>query len=147
MALATQTWDASVKALVEVPTALNQMNQRLDWTQKFGDAFLAQQKDVMDLVQRLRQRAQSAGKLMSTEQQKVVMENQTIVIEQADPQTIYVPYYDPTYMYGGWPYALIRLTTGRHRPDTTGRRTCVWSRPRDRWRRLEQLLRLEWRRS
>jgi hypothetical protein len=105
MALATQTWDASVKALVEVPTALNQMNQRLDWTQKVGDAFLAQQKDVMDSVQRLRQRAQSAGKLMSTEQQKVVMENQTIVIEQADPQTIYVPYYDPTYMYGGWPYA------------------------------------------
>ncbi len=105
MALATQTWDASVKALVEVPTALSQMNQRLDWTQKLGDAFLAQQKDVMDSVQRLRQRAQSAGKLMSTEQQKVVMENQTIVIEQADPQTIYVPYYDPTYMYGGWPYA------------------------------------------
>lgn len=105
MALATQTWDASVKALVEVPTALNQMNQRLDWTQKLGDAFLAQQKDVMDSVQRLRQRAQGAGKLMSTEQQKVVMENQTIVIEQANPQTIYVPYYDPFDVYGGWPYA------------------------------------------
>ena len=105
MQLDTQTWDASVKALVEVPTALNQMSQRLDWTQKLGDAVLAQQKDVMDSVQRLRQRAQSSGKLMSTEQQKVVMENQTIVIEQANPQTMYVPYYDPYYMYGGWPYA------------------------------------------
>jgi hypothetical protein len=105
MALNTQTWDASVKALVEVPTALNQMYQRLDWTQKLGDAVLSQQKDVMDSVQRLRQKAQGAGTLMSTEQQKVVMENNTIVIEQANPQTIYVPYYDPYYMYGGWPYA------------------------------------------
>jgi hypothetical protein len=104
-ALETQTWDASVKALVEVPTALDQMFQRLDWTQKLGDAFLAQQKEVMDSVQRLRQRAQSAGKLMSSDQQKVTTENQTIVIEQANPQTIYVPYYDPYYMYGGWPYA------------------------------------------
>ena len=104
-ALQAQNWDASVKALVQVPTALNQMNQRLDWTQKLGDAFLAQQKEVMDSVQRLRQRAQSAGKLMSSEQLKVVTENQTIIIEQASPQTMYVPYYDPYYMYGGWPYA------------------------------------------
>ena len=117
MALATQTWDASVKALVEVPTALNQMSQRLDWTQKLGDAFLAQQKDVMDSVQRLRQRAQSAGKLMSTEQQKIVTENQTIVIEQANPQTMYVPYYDP-YLHV-WRLAVCGLSAlllGRHRP-------------------------------
>lgn len=105
MALDTQTWDASVKALVEVPTALNQMYQRLDWTQKLGDAVLAQQKDVMDAVQRLRQKAQGAGTLMSSDQQKVVMENNTIIIEQANPQTMYVPYYDPYYMYGGWGYA------------------------------------------
>jgi hypothetical protein len=104
-ALQTQTWDASVKAMVEVPTALDQMSQRLDWTQKLGDAFLAQQKDVMDSVQRLRQLAQSKGTLMSGEQQKVVTENQTIIIEQTNPQTMYVPYYDPYYMYGGWPYA------------------------------------------
>jgi hypothetical protein len=104
-ALEMQTWDPSVKALVQVPTALNQMSQRLDWTQKLGDAFLAQQKDVMDSVQRLRQRAQGAGKLMTTEQQRVMTEGQTIVIEQADPQMVYVPYYDPYYMYGGWPYA------------------------------------------
>lgn len=103
-ALQTQTWDASVKAMVEVPTALDQMSQRLDWTQKLGDAFLAQQKDVMDSVQRLRQLAQSKGTLMSGEQQKVVTENQTIIIEQTNPQTMYVPYYDPYYMYGGWPY-------------------------------------------
>jgi hypothetical protein len=104
-ALQTQTWDASVKALVEVPTALDQMSQRLDWTQKLGDAFLAQQKDVMDSVQRLRQLAQSKGTLMSGEQQKVVTENQTIIIEQTNPQTMYMPYYDPYYMYGGWPYS------------------------------------------
>jgi hypothetical protein len=101
-ALDTQTWDASVKALVQVPTALNQMSQRLDWTQKLGDAFLAQEKDVMDAVQRLRQRSQNTGRLMSTEQQKVVMENNTIIIEQTNPQQMYVPYYDPYYMYGGW---------------------------------------------
>ena len=104
-ALEMQTWDPSVKALVQVPVALQQMSGRLDWTQKLGDAFLAQQKDVMDSVQRLRQRAQGAGKLMTTEQQLVMTEGQTIVIEQANPQTMYVPYYDPYYMYGGWPYA------------------------------------------
>jgi hypothetical protein len=104
-AVEMQTWDPSVKALVQVPTALQQMSGRLDWTQKLGDAFLAQQTDVMDSVQRLRRRAQDAGKLMTTEQQKVVDMGQTIVIQQADPQTVYVPYYDPYYAYGGWPYA------------------------------------------
>ena len=143
-ALQMQTWDASVKALVEVPTALNQLSNRLDWTQKLGDAFLAQQKDVMDSVQRLRQRAQGAGKLMTTEQQKIVNEGQTIVIEQANPQTIYVPYYDPYYMYGGWPYAA-------YPPYLLARaaRVLPWSRARlrawrrDHRRRLEQLVRLE----
>jgi hypothetical protein len=101
-------WDPSVKALVQTPTVLDQMNEKLDWTQKLGDAFLAQEADVMASVQRLRQLAQDAGQLMSNEQQTVVTEGtgptQTIVIEQPNPQVMYVPSYNPTVVYGGWPY-------------------------------------------
>lgn len=103
-ALLQQPWDPSVKALVGVPTVLQQMNSKLDWTQQLGDAFLAQEGDVMDSVQRLRERAQAAGNLMTTEQQRVVTQGQTIVIEQAKPQVIYVPSYNPTVVFGGWPY-------------------------------------------
>lgn len=107
-ALQQQSWDPSVKALVQVPTVLQQMNSKLDWTQQLGDAFLAQQADVMDSVQRLRQRAQASGNLMTTEQQVVETQgagtNQTIVIEQANPQVMYVPSYEPQVVYGGWPY-------------------------------------------
>jgi hypothetical protein len=107
-ALEQQTWDPSVKALVQTPTVLEQMNAKMDWTQKVGDAFLAQEADVMASVQRLRQLAQNAGQLMSTEQQTVVTQGtgsaQTIVIEQPNPQVMYVPSYNPTVVYGGWPY-------------------------------------------
>ena len=110
-ALQQQPWDPSVKALVQVPTVLQQMNSRMDWNQQLGDAFLAQQADVMDSVQRLRQRAQGAGQLMTTEQQVVVTEgagaSQTIVIEQANPQVMYVPSYQPQVVYGGWPLSVI----------------------------------------
>ena len=109
-ALQQQPWDPSVKGLVQTPSVLQQMNDRMDWTQQLGDAVLAQQTDVMDSVQRLRQRAQSAGNLMTTEQQRVVTEPapagggaQTIVIEQANPQVMYVPSYEPQVVYGGWP--------------------------------------------
>ena len=110
-ALQQQPWDPSVKALVQTPSVLQQMNSKLDWTQQLGDAVLAQQGDVMDSVQRLRQRAQGAGNLMTTPQQTVVTQpatvpggQQTIVIEQADPQVLYVPAYEPQVVYGGWPY-------------------------------------------
>ena len=103
-ALLQQPWDPSVKALVGVPTVLQQMNSRMDWTQQLGDVFLAQEGDVMDSVQRLRERAQAAGNLMTTEQQRVVTQGQTIVIEQANPQVIFVPSYNPTVVFGGWPY-------------------------------------------
>ena len=93
-----------MKALTQVPTVLQQMGGQLEWTQKLGDAFLAQQKDVMDSVQRLRQRAQGAGQLMTTAQQRVVTEGESIVIEQPNPEILYVPYYDPYTVYGGWPY-------------------------------------------
>ncbi|MEM5330890.1 DUF3300 domain-containing protein [Paraburkholderia sp. JHI2823] len=110
-AVQDQTWDTSVKSLVAFPQVLEPMYDKLDWTQKLGDAFLAQQKDVFAAVQRLRARAQESGNLKSNEQQNVVVEQapagggQTIVkIEPANPQVIYVPAYDPTVVYGGWGY-------------------------------------------
>jgi hypothetical protein len=107
-ALSKQDWDASVKALVSTPTVLAMMNDKLDWTEKLGDAVLAQQADVMDAVQRLRSAAQSNGKLESSKQQTVKTEQQAgkqvIVIEPTAPETVYVPYYDPGVVYGAWPY-------------------------------------------
>ena len=103
-----QTWDGSVKSLVATPSVLSMMSTKLDWTQKLGDAVLAQQADVMDAVQRLRTKAQANGKLDSTKEQKVSVKQeqskQIIVIEPTVPDTIYVPYYDPAVVYGGWPY-------------------------------------------
>ncbi len=110
-AVQDQPWDVSVKSLVAFPQVLEPMNDKLDWTQKLGDAFLAQEKDVLDAVQRLRARAQKSGNLKSNEQQKVMTEpapaggqtTQTIVrIEPANPEVIYVPAYNPTVVYGTW---------------------------------------------
>ncbi len=103
-ALEKQNWDPSVKSLVNFPSVLNMMNEKLDWTQKLGDAFLAQQKDVMNTVQKLRAKAQASGNLKTTKEQKVVVQDQVIVIQPADPQVIYVPAYNPTVVYGAWPY-------------------------------------------
>jgi hypothetical protein len=109
-ALQAQIWDPSVKSLVAFPQVLTMLNEKLDWTQKLGDAFLAQQKDVMDTVQRLRAKAQAQGNLITTSQQKVIVEqpagSQTTVvkIEPASPQVVYIPTYNPTVVYGGWPY-------------------------------------------
>jgi len=107
-AVEKQSWDVSVKSLVAFPQVLEPMNEKLDWTQKLGDAFLADQKSVLDAVQRLRQRADQAGNLNSNAQQKVVVEQeaqQTIIkVVPADPQVIYVPAYNPTVVYGAWAY-------------------------------------------
>jgi hypothetical protein len=109
-AVEKESWDVSVKSLVAFPQALVPMNDKLDWTQKLGDAFLSQKDDVMAAVQKLRQQAHEGGNLKSNEQQKVVVEQapstqQTVVkIEPAQPDVIYVPAYDPTVVYGGWPY-------------------------------------------
>lgn len=103
-----QSWDDSIKSLVATPAALNMMSSKLDWTQKLGDAVLAQQADVMDAIQRLRARAQKEGKLATTQQQKVSTaaqgEKQVIVVEPVDPNVIYVPAYNPAVVYGAWPY-------------------------------------------
>ena len=103
-----QGWDESVRSLVATPSVLDMMSDKLDWTQKLGDAVLAQQTDVMDAVQRLRAKADANNKLQTTKQQKVSKRSegskQVIVIEPTDPQTMYVPYYDPAVVYGAWPY-------------------------------------------
>jgi len=105
-ALEKEDWDPSVKSLVNFPQVLDMMNEKLDWTQKLGDAFLAQQKDVMDTVQKLRAKAEAEGNLKTTEQQKVVVEKetQTIIIEPAKTEVVYVPTYNPTVVYGPWWY-------------------------------------------
>jgi Protein of unknown function (DUF3300) len=103
-ALEKQDWDPSVRSLVNFPDVLSKMSDKLDWTQKLGDAFLSQQKEVMDAVQRLRAKAQAAGNLQTTEQQKVIVEEKVIKIESPSPQVVYVPTYNPTVVYGAWPY-------------------------------------------
>jgi hypothetical protein len=103
-ALEAQTWDASVKSLINVPDVLKMLNDKLDWTVKLGDAFLAGSKELMEAVQRLRAKAHEAGNLKTTEQQKVVVDQQTIVIQSTNPDVIYVPTYDPVVVYGAWPY-------------------------------------------
>jgi len=103
-ALEKQDWDPSVRSLVNFPDLLSKMSEKLDWIQKLGDAFLSQQKEVMDAVQRLRAKAEAAGNLKTTEQQKVIVEEKVIKIEPASPQVVYVPTYNPTVVYGAWPY-------------------------------------------
>src|SRR5918994_648358 len=127
-----QPWDYSVKQLTATPNVLAMMSDKLDWTEKLGDAVLAQQPDLMNAVQRRRTIAQSHGKLKTTDEQKVSRQKEgsrdavviaatkttdeqkvsrrregsrdAIVIEATKPDTIYVPYYDPAVVYGVWPY-------------------------------------------
>ena len=117
-AMQKQPWDPSVKALTAVPQALQMMSDKLDWTQQLGDAFLGQQEELLAAVQHLRQRAQAAGRLKSSEQQTVkTVQAPTgagtptgtgapsmIAIEPANPEYLSVPVYDPRVVYGDWPY-------------------------------------------
>ncbi len=121
-ALQSQPWDASVKSLVPFPDVLAVMNDELEWTQQVGDAVLAQQQDVLSAIQVLRGRAQANGALQSGPQQTVtVTQNvaaapaatsaaavapppQIITIAPAQPETVYVPAYNPQVVYGAWPY-------------------------------------------
>jgi hypothetical protein len=107
-ALQAQRWDPAVKSLAVFPQVLAMMNEKLDWTQKLGDAFLAQQAEVLATAQELRKKAQAQGALKDSEQQKVVttQENNTTVIkiEPTNPEVVYVPTYNPTVVYGAWPY-------------------------------------------
>ncbi len=124
--VANQPWDPSVQSLVAFPLVLATLGQDPAWVQRVGDAFLAQPEAVMDSIQRLRRQAQAAGNLKSNEQQTVTVKPaappappapggdtvvvqqpapaQTIIIEPTDPQVVYVPSYNPTQVYGSWPY-------------------------------------------
>ncbi len=111
-ALDKQSWDDSVKALESTPDVLATMSENLDWTQKLGDAVLAQQDDVMNNVQVLRQKAYQEKQLVSNDQQNIDIEpasgggetQQTIIIQSTQPDTVYVPYYNPSVVYGTWSY-------------------------------------------
>lgn len=106
-ALEAEDWDPSVKAMALFPDILGRMSENLDWTQDLGDAFLAQQPQVLDTVQSLRKQAYEAGNLRSSEQQNVVVNNETevIEIEPAKPETVYVPQYNSAAVYGTPPPA------------------------------------------
>jgi hypothetical protein len=103
-AAAKQAWDPSVQALAALPDVVKRLADDIQWTTDLGNAFLAQQIDVMDAVQRMRKKAQDKGNLKTTEQQKVetkVIESKSVIIvEQANPQVVYVPSYDPVVVYG-----------------------------------------------
>jgi hypothetical protein len=110
-AMQKQSWDASVKSLTAFPQPLEMMSEKLTWTNQLGDAFLADQKSVMNAVQVLREKARNAGNLETNDQQKVTVEDtasgnqtQTIIIAPANPQVVYVPTYNPTVVYGAWAY-------------------------------------------
>ena len=101
-AVENEDWDPSVKSLVAVPQILQRMDERREWTRALGDAFLAQEPQMMDQVQQLRQRAQAAGHLRSDERIRVERQGPVIVLQPASPEYLYVPYYDPLEVYGTW---------------------------------------------
>src|SRR5436190_241292 len=113
-ALNKLTFDPSVKSLIGFPQILAMMSEKLDWTVKLGDAFLADQKVMMEAVQRLRNKAYAQGNLQNSDQQKVTVQpttnpsapsgTQVIVVESAQPSVVYVPTYNPAVVYGSWPY-------------------------------------------
>jgi Protein of unknown function (DUF3300) len=108
-----QPWDPSIQAMAALPEVVKRLADDIQWTTDLGNAFLAQQSDVMDAIQRMRQKAQGTGALRSNEQlrveSRVVQEKTVIVIEQANPEVVYVPIYDPVYVYGApvYPYPAI----------------------------------------
>ena len=131
-AVQSQPWDPSVKSLCAFPSVLENMNNKIDWTQKLGDAFLAQQKEVMQAVQILRGKAKETGNLKSTKEVTVKEEPapagspvpQTIIIESPDPEVVYVPTYNTATVYGAWAthrgldsndrsYAITHVPSGR----------------------------------
>jgi hypothetical protein len=123
-AMQQQPWEPSVKGLTAVPQVLTMMNEKLDWTQQLGEAFLTQPDDITKAVQALRARAESIGNLKTTKEQRVrraagaaappppgevVVAPEYIVIEPVEPEVIYVPVYDPVVIYGVdyWPAAYV----------------------------------------
>jgi hypothetical protein len=109
-AVKKQNWDASIQAMAALPDVVKRLSDDIRWTTDLGNAFLAQQSDVMEAVQRMRTKAKEKGNLKTSEQvkveTKVVESKSVIVIEQAKPEVVYVPSYDPVVVYGppAYPY-------------------------------------------
>ncbi len=101
-AVTGRQWDISVKSLLAFPQVLSTMNSKIDWTERLGQAFQGQQQQVMDTIQNLRQKAMAAGYLKSDERIRVSTQEQLIVVEPVMPTAVYVPYYNPTVVYGTW---------------------------------------------
>jgi Protein of unknown function (DUF3300) len=98
----SRDWDPSVTSLVAFPDVLARMDENLAWTRQLGDAFLTQEPQVMETIQRLRKQARAAGSLVTDSRIDVVDDGSTIAVQPADPRVIYVPYYDPRVAFGTW---------------------------------------------
>ena len=112
-AIAKQPWDPSIQGLAPFPDVVEKLAENIQWTSDLGNAFLAQQPDVMAAVQRMRAKAQGTGTLKTSAQQKVETQTveggqQAIVIQPADPSVVYVPSYDPATVYGAPAYPIRR---------------------------------------
>ena len=101
-AVENEPWDPSVISLVAFPEVLAMMDERRDWAERLGEAYLAQTEQVMETVQELRRRADEAGTLRTTEEIVVQRQGDDYVIEPPTPEVVYVPYYDPRVAYGSW---------------------------------------------
>ncbi|MCP4324557.1 MAG: DUF3300 domain-containing protein, partial [Alteromonadales bacterium] len=95
-------WDASVIALLPFPRVMEKLSEDLSWMQKLGNAFLQDEARVLNSIQALRQQADQAGSLASMDNVQVIKDQQTIIIEHAQPTVVYVPYYDSRVVYGRW---------------------------------------------
>src|SRR5215469_11651096 len=114
-----QSWDDNVKAVARIPEVIKQMDDNINWTSDLGNAFIAQPKDIMDAIQTMRSKAQDSGALQTTPQQTVTVTNtvvtntvqsepvyvtnQVVQIQPTQPDTVYVPQYNPTVVYAGYP--------------------------------------------
>ena len=101
-ALGQVSWDPSVKSLVQFPQVLHMMDAQLDWTEALGEAFIADPSAVMDSIQRLRRQARAGGKLATNPQEVITEQDSQIIIAPATDQTVYVPDYEPSVVYGAW---------------------------------------------
>ena len=122
--VAKQPWDPSIQAMAALPDVVKRLGDDIQWTTELGNAFLAQQADVMDAVQRMRKKAEGTGALKTNEQQKVettVVEQKTVIVVQpASPEVVYVPSYNPVVVYGPPVYAYPPIYYPPYYPPSTG---------------------------
>lgn len=121
-----RAWDPSVTSLLAFPHLLQRMDEQLDWTRQLGDAFLAQEGDVMDTVQHLRRKARAAGHLLADERLRVLDDGTVVVVEYANPSYVYVPYYDPWIVYGTWGWPAYPPVVWAPWPDYVVVRPGIW---------------------